>query len=372
MRRPLLALLAALALAAPASASDPSVEARAWLVQNGTTGEVLLRHEADDAVPIASITKLMTVRVALRHARPDEMAVVSPEAAAVGESSLNLRPGERLSVGELVEAALIQSANDAAWALALHAADGDLERFIGWMNADARALRLRETHFVRPDGLDVAGHVSSARDVTRLARVAMRDPLIRSVVGRRTDVAAGRALLTWNDLLGRFPGVIGVKTGHTSGAGWSQVAAVRRPGLTIYATILGSPTREARNEDLAELLAWGLDRYRTVDLVRTGRTYASVEAPHGRGTVRLVAARPLRRVIRAGRPLVERMVVPQSVDLPVRRGERLGEIRVYDGRRLLGTRALVAASGIEAPGLLARARWTAGRALDELGGLLTP
>ena len=140
MRRPLLALLAALVLAAPATASDPAPDARAWLVENGTTGEVLLRHDAAERLPIASITKLMTVLVTLEHARADETVIVAPEAATVGESTVGLAPGERVSVADLVDAALIQSANDAAWALALHAADGNLERFVGWMNAKAAAL----------------------------------------------------------------------------------------------------------------------------------------------------------------------------------------------------------------------------------------
>jgi D-alanyl-D-alanine carboxypeptidase len=332
---------------------------------------VLLRHNDRARVPIASITKLMTVLVALERTTPAEVVTVSVQAAAVGESSLSLRPGERISVGDLVEAALIQSANDAAWALAVHAGGGSAERFVALMNAKARALRLRETHFVRPDGLDVAGHVSSARDVTRLARIAMQRPAIRSVVARETDVAAGRTLHTWNDLLGSFPGLVGVKTGHTSLAGWSQVAAVRGTGLTLYATILGSPTRGERNADLAELLEWGLDQYRLVDLVTGGRFYARAETDYGRPAVPLVAERPLRRVVRTGRPVVEQIVAPRSAPLPVRRGDRLGAVRVYVGGELVGTRALVAARSVDEPGLVARARWTTRRALGELGGLFT-
>jgi serine-type D-Ala-D-Ala carboxypeptidase (penicillin-binding protein 5/6) len=371
VRRPLLALLALLVLAAPAAASTPQVAARAWLVENAATGEVLLRHNDHARVPIASITKLMTVLVALERTRPTDVVTVSPQAAAVGESSLSLRAGERIAVGDLVEAALIQSANDAAWALAVHAGGGSAERFVGLMNAKARALRLRETRFVRPDGLDVAGHVSSARDVTRLARIAMQHPTIRSVVARRTDTAAGRTLRTWNDLLGRFPGLVGVKTGHTNDAGWSQVAAVRGRGLTLYATILGSPTRGGRNADLAELLEWGLDQYRRVDLVSMRRVYARAETPYGRGSVPLVAERPLRRLVRTGRPVVERIVAPRSADLPVRRGERLGLVRIFVAGKLVGSRPLVAARSVGEPGFFARARWTAGRTLDELGGLFS-
>ena len=371
VRLRLLLALAALVLV-PSGLAAPQVTARAWLVQNGATGEVLLRHNERARLPIASITKLMTVLVALERARLDELVTVAPEAAAVGESSIRLRPGERVAVRDLVEAALIESANDAANALAYHAGRGSRERFVALMNAKARRLGLRETHFVRPDGLDVPGHVSSARDVTKLARVAMQRPVVRAIVARRTDVAAGRRVSTWNDLLSTFPGAIGVKTGHTAAAGWSQVAAVRGRGLTIYATILGSPARATRNADLAELLSWGLSRYRVVRLVAPGRVYARASAPYGLPPVRLVAARPLVRVVRLGRPLVERVVAPSAVSLPVADGERLGTVRVYEARKLVGARPLVAARGVARPGFLGRARWTAGEALRNLWGMVTP
>ena len=238
---------------------------------------MLVQHGADQQVPIASITKLMTVLVALERTEPDDVVVVDRRAAAVGESTIHLRAGERVTVHDLVEAALIQSANDAANALALHVS-GSVPAFAELMNRKAAQLGLRDTHFVRPDGLDVAGHVSSARDVTKLARVAMNDPTVRSIVRLRNAEAAGRHLFTWNDLLGRFPGLIGVKTGHTSAAGWSQVAAARGRGLTVYATILGAPTRSSRNADLSQLLAWGLSRYRVVPLVQEGRVYARASA----------------------------------------------------------------------------------------------
>jgi D-alanyl-D-alanine carboxypeptidase (penicillin-binding protein 5/6) len=196
-------------------------------------------------------------------------------------------------------------------------------------------------------------------------------PLVRTIVARRTDVAAGRRLHTWNDLLGSVPGVVGVKTGHTSAAGWSQVAALRSRGLILYATVLGSPTRAQRNEDLTQLLEWGLSRYRLVPVVRSGRVYATAVAPYGRPAVPLVASRRLLRVVRVDRPLVEHVVAPTAVSLPVHKGEALGEVRVYDGRRLVGRRPLVAARAVDAPGLLGRARWNATRTLEHLGGFFT-
>src|SRR5687767_6679803 len=120
----LLPVLAALVLAAPALAATPQVTARAWRVENGTTGEVLLRHRDRAKVPIASITKLMTVIVALEHARLDEIVRIPRQVPVAGESTLRLRAGERVSVRDLVEASLIQSANDATRALASYVGRG--------------------------------------------------------------------------------------------------------------------------------------------------------------------------------------------------------------------------------------------------------
>jgi D-alanyl-D-alanine carboxypeptidase (penicillin-binding protein 5/6) len=239
------------------------------------------------------------------------------------------------------------------------------------MNAEARRLGLTETHFVRPDGLDAPGHVSSARDVTKLARVAMHEPFVRATVRQRSGDAAGRSLHTWNDLLATFPGLIGVKTGHTRQAGWSQVAAARGRGLTIYATILGSPTRAQRNSDLSELLAWGLSRYRVVSLVQAERVYARAATPYGRPAVRLVAESPLVGVVRLGRPLVERVTAPAAVVLPVAKGAALGEVQIWSREKLLGRRALVAAEAVTKPDLAGRVRWYAGRTLHNAWGLVS-
>jgi D-alanyl-D-alanine carboxypeptidase (penicillin-binding protein 5/6) len=365
-----LALLATalLLFAQAAVAGAPPVTGRAYLVQNGVTGEVLARSHDRERLPIASITKVMTVLVALQHADLDEVVTVSRGAAEVGESSIYLAKGERLTVRDLVEAALIQSANDAAVALAEHVA-GTEAAFVQLMNEEAQKLRLRDTHFANPDGLDALGHYSSAHDVTRLARIAMKNPVIRDVVGRSTaTIAGGRTLTTWNDLLGRFPGVFGVKTGHTAGAGWSEVAAARAHGVTVYATLLGGQTREGRNADLSELLAWGLSRYRIVNLVIPGRVYATTAVPYGRKPLALAVGGRAIRIVRIDRPLVERIVAPTAVSLPVRKGQRLGEVRVYAGPRLLARRPLIATRSIARPGLVGRTGWYAARTLHHVAG----
>lgn len=373
MRAALAAALAAAALlaAAAAAAGPPSVDARAWLVENPVTGDVLVSHDARYQTPIASITKLMTVIVALQRLELGDVVSVDPRAAAVGQESVYLVPHQQITVADLVKAALIQSANDAADALALATAPS-FPAFAALMNAQAAALGLTDSSFVRPDGLDAPGERSSARDVTRLAIVAMKIPAVRDAVRQVTaTLADGRQLHTWNDLLGVVPGVFGVKTGHTNEAGWSQVAAVRGDGATVYATILGSPSRTQRNADLQALLAYGLDQYRRVDAVSRGPGYASVRLPYGRSPLPLVAASPLQTIVRMGVPLTERVVAPVASSLPVRQGQVLGRVEVYAGGRLVGSRSLVASRSVGKPGVVGRLEWYAGRTVHNVVGLVT-
>jgi serine-type D-Ala-D-Ala carboxypeptidase (penicillin-binding protein 5/6) len=364
------AILAALAFVTAAHAATtppPQVDARAFIVENPATGEVLAQHGAWARVPIASITKLMTVVVALEHVRWNAVVRVRQDAADVGESTVNLRAGERIRVGDLVKAALIQSANDAAVALADYVGHGDRNAFVSMMNAKAKELGLERTHFIRPDGLDVPGHYSTAKDVTTLAEFAMRNPRIRSTVRTRNDtILGGRHLHTWNDLLGVFKGLYGVKTGHTGTAGWCEVAAVRRNGVTLYTTVLGSPTRSQRNADLASLLRWGISRYRPVWLVPRGRIYLEASVGYGKGLVPIVAAHQVARTVRIDRTLVERIVAPAALELPVEQGQRVGEVRIYSGRRLVTRQALIAGRSVAKPGLGGRAGFYAGRTLTHV------
>jgi D-alanyl-D-alanine carboxypeptidase (penicillin-binding protein 5/6) len=368
VRRLIVVAAAALALASSAQAAAPDVNARAFIVVDATTGDVLAQHNADARVPIASITKLMTVLVTLEHARLDDVVTVQRDAAAVGESTINLRAGQQITVRDLLAGALIQSANDAADALADYVGHGNEHTFVALMNAEAKRLGLTRTHFVRADGLDAPQHYSSARDVTRLAEDLMRRPIVRTLVRERTAViAGGRTLHTWNDLLGVFRGLIGVKTGHTGGAGWCQVAEVTRDGLDVYATILGSPTRGARNADLAALLRWAFAVERPAWVIAPGRVYVRVPTGYGRTALPLVAARSVVRPVRVDRPLVERVLAPSAVDLPVRQGQRLGEVRVLSGRQLVARAPLVAARSVSRPGFFGRLGFYGGRTFSHIG-----
>jgi D-alanyl-D-alanine carboxypeptidase (penicillin-binding protein 5/6) len=373
VRRPaVLLLLVALALGWAGAAwgqAPPTVRAEAVILAD-EDGDFLYAENADRRLAIASITKIMTALVTLDHAKPKEVVKIGTEAPGVGESTFNLQPGERLRVRELLTAALVQSANDAAYALANYVARGKVGRFVRWMNKRATRLGLTETHYVRPDGLDAPGHYSSARDTLTLAREAMKSALFRSIVHKKSGVVAGRRLYVWNDLLRTYAGAIGIKTGHTDRAGWSEVAAARRDGVTLYAVVLGGPSRARRNRDLAALLDWGFGHYGSVRVITGGRTYATAALPFSDDRVELLAERTARVGVFLGRPLVERVVAPTRIDPPVGLGEPVGEVLIYDGDEVIARRPLVVSQAVADAGLGRRLEWYAGRALDEAGDML--
>jgi D-alanyl-D-alanine carboxypeptidase len=367
------ALLAlALAIVQPAAgsrSSAPEVNARAYLVMNATTGDVLVSKNANARLAIASLTKLMTVDVALQHLSLDRYVTVSAQATQAGEEGAGLIAGEQILVSDLVQAALIQSANEAADALADAASGGNRALFVSWMNREARNLRLTRTHFARPDGLDAAGNYSSARDVTRLAQWVMALDEVRQAVRLRSStISRGRVLKTWNDLLGVFPGVVGVKTGHTDDAGWCQATLLERDGLSIYVTVLGAPSRAQRNDDLIELLRFALTRYKLVEVVSARGTMAEVATEYGGPKVPVAASIPLALPVRLDRSLTEEVVVPRTLRRPVKKGQRVGEVRVRSNGKLLGKRDLIAMRSVERPSLFGKADWYSGQALHKLFG----
>ena len=231
-----------------------------------------------------------------------------------------------------------------------------MPRFVAMMNAEAQRLGLRDSHYARADGLDAPGAHSSARDVTRLARIVMRSPVVRSIVRRRTaELPRGRVLHTWNDLLGD------VSRGDRR-QDWPhlrrRVVAGRggaRAGVTIYATILGSPGRGQRNADLERLLAWGLAQYRAVSLVHERRAYATARCRTGRGRRarrrgRLRQGGPHRQAARR-----ERRAAAVAA-LPIRKAQRLGTVQLSAGGNVIARRPLVAARAVSRPGLAGRIR----------------
>ena len=319
---------------------------------------------------MASITKLMTALVAVERLSLDDAVVVPPEAATVGESSLRLRAGQRVTVRDLLIGTLVPSANDAATALAI-AAGGSVEGFVGLMNEKARTLGLTGTRYLNPHGLDEIGHVSSARDSAVLLRAALRVPAIRRYAGMaRARLSDGRRVESTDNLIGS-QGFVAGKTGHTELAGWSQVAFARVGGVGITVAVLGAPTETQRDRDLEALFRYGLHSYRLARVVDPSRTYALVPVGWGRPPVRVVAPRAVLAPTPTGRPLVERVVVASVASLPVRTGQRLGTLVVRDGTRIVARSALIAARSQGDPSLPRKATWVARRTAHHLVGFVS-
>jgi serine-type D-Ala-D-Ala carboxypeptidase (penicillin-binding protein 5/6) len=351
-------LVAALALlgATPATAAEPQVDARAWMLIDARSGDVLVSHAAGRRLPIASTTKLMTAYVALRELPLDRVVRAAPYSAIYGESLLELRPGERVSVRDLLYGLILRSGNDAAYDLALAAA-GSEERFVAEMNRYAAALGLPDTHYANPIGLDEPGNYSSATDLAALTRRLLRDPAFARIADARSarlrSLRPPRRIETLNDLLLLAPWTTGVKTGHTFGAAYVLVASGQRDGVKLISVVIGTPTETERDLASLRLLEYGFSRYRRRLPIRDGQVLADAEIRYADGELALRAARGVAIGLRRDQRLSVAVRAPAEVEGPLRRGAPLGRAAVFvEGRRvatvpLRAVRAVPEASALD-------------------------
>ena len=225
-------------------------------------------------LPIASTTKLMTAYVAMRELPLDRIVRAAPYSPIYGESLLELRPGQRVSVRDLLYGLILRSGNDAAYDLGLAAA-GSESAFVRQMNQRAAALGLADTHYANPIGLDQAGNYSSALDLTALARRLLREPSFAKIADSRSALLRSlrppRRIETINDFLLAVPWATGVKTGHTFDADYVLVGAGRRKGVELISAVLGTWTESERDEETARLLEYGFSKYRKRVPVHAGQ-----------------------------------------------------------------------------------------------------
>jgi D-alanyl-D-alanine carboxypeptidase len=237
----------------------PPIAARAAYLVDMDSGRVLFEKNADARLPMASTTKITTAVLTLQHARLSDMVRVSRAAATIGESTMSLRQGERLSVRDLLYGLLLNSGNDAAVALAEHVG-GTEAHFVVMMNALARGLHMTNTHYATPHGLDAPHHFTSARDLATIAMYAMRDATFRRIVSTanyhipKTKHNLEHYLGNINKALYWYPGVDGVKPGDTDAAGLCQVISDTRNGHRVMAVLLNTPNLAT---DLRNLLNFG-------------------------------------------------------------------------------------------------------------------
>jgi D-alanyl-D-alanine carboxypeptidase (penicillin-binding protein 5/6) len=359
----LLAVLALplLLLAPGAAAQSPSgaprlVGAKAAILMEASTGDVLMARNRNQRSQIASTTKLMTVLVALQRDDLDDVFSAADYHPAPSESQIGLRRGERMSVRDLLRAALLPSANDAAATLAVGTM-GSTSAFVAEMNRRAQALGLRDTHYANPVGLDDPQNYSTAHDLAKLAIELRKNEFFRRTVDLPVATLRSgshkRTVINRNALVRRVPDVNGVKTGHTRVAGNILVGSASRDGVTVISVVLGEPTERARDTDSLALLRYGLDSYNARTVLPQGRVLDRIALRYRDGeSVEVVAGATVKRVLRSGaRTKVTISGLPKEVDGPLPRGTRVATAVVTRGDEVLARVPVVTAEPVAEAGL---------------------
>lgn len=346
MRRSLLGTLllaALLAFGVPVATGKPKpkpetpaerlgIEAKAWAVIDARTGELLISQAAAERLQIASTTKLMTAYVAMKEMPLDKVVRAAPYGAEYGESLLEMRTGQEISVRDLIYGLILRSGNDAAHTLAIRTA-GSTERFVRQMNRYAAALGLSDTHYANPIGLDQKGNYSSARDLLTLTRRLLRMPAFAKIADSREatlrSVTPKRRITSINELLYMEPWVTGVKTGHTWGAGYVLVGSGRRKGVDLISVAIAAPTDETRYSDNLALLEYGFSQYERRRPIRRGQDLAEPSIRYSGGELPLRAAHGVAVGLRRGQRLSVKVRAPAEVEGPIRRGAVLGRATLY-------------------------------------------
>lgn len=318
------------------------------------TGDIVFQKNANERRPIASTTKLMTALVALDRLSLKDVLSQVPYSPAGAESLAGLRTGDRMTVADFLRGLLLPSGNDAAQTLAVRTA-GSRKAFVALMNARARRIGLRNTHFSTPVGLDEPGNYSSASDLAALLLVLRQNSFFKETVDRpeaTLKVRGGRRIhvVNRNTLLRVQPWVNGAKTGHTNGAGYCLVGSATRDGVTVVSVVLGTGSEEARDRNSLRLLRYGLQRYHVVTAVKAGTPFGSAAIKYRDGQrLRLVASRTVTRTARRGERLFTKVLgAPTEVEGPVAKGARLGTILVRQRGKTVDRIALVAARDVAA------------------------
>jgi D-alanyl-D-alanine carboxypeptidase (penicillin-binding protein 5/6) len=238
----------------------PAVEAAAFAVYDATTSTMLASAGADGRRPVGSLLKLLNAAVAYDAGGPDA-PVVAPDGlgGGAGESVIGIGAGQVVTRAVLIRAMLKVSANDAARLLAIDIA-GSEDAYAAMMNDAAASLGLADTHAVNASGLDAGGQFSSARDLVALATHLSQNPTFRATVREPAARFNGRVIPNTNDLLATYPGADGIKTGHTSDAGFCLLASATRGGRHVVVAVLAAPTDQARDEAATTLLDWAFAR----------------------------------------------------------------------------------------------------------------
>lgn len=350
-------------LTAPAvKAATPEadgVEAKAHILIEHSTGRVLSEDNADEKLPIASVTKIMTMLLIMEAVDNgvitlDDMVPVSENAMSYGGSTMFLEAGEQLSVNDMLKGIAVASANDGCVAMAEFLA-GSESAFVTQMNDKAKELGMVNTHFMNTNGLDEEGHYSTARDVAIMSRELLNHPKITDYTSIWTDeLRDGKfQLANTNKLVRFYSGANGLKTGSTSQALCCLSAAAKRDNMQLIAVVLGSPTSDKRFASAKKLLDYGFAGYRVVELVSADEEICDVNIANGTQDTLKAVAKETKTFLceKANASEVQRRVlINDGITAPVNEGDAVGYMEFLVGENVVDKVELVARDSVDKKG----------------------
>jgi len=339
--------------AAPVYPGEPN--ALSCILMDAKTGAVLYEHNADAALPPASVTKVMTMLLIFEAIdggllNLTDVIRVSETAAEMGGSQIFLAPGEEMCVDDLLKGLIVSSANDAAVALA-EAVCGSEEAFVVRMNERAAELGLKNTHFENTNGLDdtTENHVTSARDIAIMSKELMRHEKVFDYTTIWMDTIRGGTfgLSNTNRLVRFYKGATGLKTGSTSKAKFCISATAERDGLSLIAVVMGSPTRDARNALAASLLDFGFANYGCYR--SPAQSMPKIRITGGVGNTLASLKEDFSVTLEKGKmaDVEMRVDLPEKLQAPVAKGEKIGTVTYISGGKEIGTADILAEHGVE-------------------------
>ena len=335
---------------------DTKYDCRSAILIEASTQKVLYEQNADEALPPASVTKIMTLLIVMEAIEEgkislSDMVSASAHACSMGGSQIYLEEGEQMSVEELIKSVLIASANDAAVALAEYVA-GSEEAFVAIMNKRAEELGLKNTHFENTNGLDdtVENHVTSARDIAIMSAKLLTYPKVTQYSSIWMDtIRNGEFGLTNTNRLVRFyKGANGLKTGSTSKAKFCVSASATRDGMTLICVVMAAPSRDIRNNIATKLLDYGFANYAVYNAPSVKIDPISVMG----GVKNICGAKAIDFSVVVNKSdiskITNKIELPNKISAPVKQGDKLGCISYYNGEELIGKSDVISEENIEA------------------------
>jgi len=361
----ILAALFVLALSRAALAETPvppPLSARAWLLLDATSGQLLAARNADRRVEPASLTKLMTAYIAFAALKERSLALgqtiaVSERAWRVSGSRMFIEPRKPVTVEELLHGMIIQSGNDACIALA-EAIAGSEPAFVERMNREAKRIGMKDSHFTNASGLPDPNHYSTTSDLALLATALIRDyPEYYKLYSEREYRYNDITQLNRNRLLWLDPNVDGMKTGHTESAGYCLIASAQRGGRRLVSVLVGAPTERVRNEESQKLLNFGFQAYEAFRLYQKDQEISKLAVwKGGERELPVGAAADLFVTVPKGTgdKLQAQLISEQPLIAPLAAGQRVATLRVVHEGKPFGEYPVVALRSVAVAGFFQR------------------